>query len=455
MKKKIAAFTLEENREIKRNSNNVKERLNNNKERKFIMKKHFTTQKMSPTKIIFSFVFLLCFTMPVLAASGMMFTLFNVHLGKYVHNYYEGSWKLLPTYTGVGDYETFYKVDSGDGSYVYFKCAMSGKYITLDAQNNLVATVTTPGNNEKFLWVASGSHWAIKAKKNGLYVSANSYGSNWPLQATKSTITDWEQFNELAVVDMWKALRAFGVRHPNMIKISSHHNYPYIWPGNVYSQACADWNTGAHYWYWVVPDFSYDPLGLPGYDRNEIVMVGQWKYFGCRSTLPCYNVLNGGRSELTRWIPTILRTKCYCSPNLDEFTVQQETVTYHCASGCALRDDGGRPLLGGRRRPAAMRNYSNSNSSINMGWRWVVDLELTTRSSPNGNGEFWTVDLGPAAGVFDPEFGILEYGQGAWRGQTNDIIYSNVQNKDYQDPTSGAYPWRQYWYTNYPMTCNP
>jgi hypothetical protein len=404
------------------------------------MKKHFTTQKMSPTKIVLSFVFLLCFTMPL---SAGMFTMKNVQLGKYVNNY-SVSWKLLPIKNGVNDYEVFIQESAG-GGYYYIKCPVNNKYVTVDATNTLVASVTTPGNNEKFLWVAQGAYWAIKSYKNNKYVSANTISPNYPLQATKTTVTNWEKFTLTAVVDFWKALTAFGSQHPNMIKFHSQSAYPYIWPGNTITKVNADINTGGrHYLYWVIPDFRFDENGLPGYDRNDEEVVSDWAYWTCRETIQVYNSSNSpGAPDMLWWVPNILRTKQYGNPDIVEYTARRATTVYKLDAACNNSIILGYNNYGGKRHAAVMRDYTNTNSAINPGWRWVVDIELTSDAAPTGNGEYWTLDLGPAVGVFDPEFGMIEYGHPGCLE-----IYNNYQNKD------GHVNWQNVWYTNYPMPCD-
>jgi hypothetical protein len=265
------------------------------------------------------------------------------------------------------------------------------------------------------------------------------------MQATKSTITDWEQFNKTGVVDLYQALIAFGQQHPNMIKLSNEEaSYPYIWPGNAIEHVSADIVTGVHYWYWVDPNFAYDPKGLPGYDRNETEMVGDWEYWSCRETIPYYNSVNTpGAPNMLWWVSNILRTKRYASPNIVESTDRRFTTAYKLTNGCGTSYIGTNNY-GGRRSIGVLRNYANTNSAISMGSRWVVDIQLTDDSAPGGNGETWTLDLGPAVGTFAPEFGIVQYSH----VPTWTIVYSNLQDKD------GNANWQSIWYDNYPMPCN-
>ena len=65
-----------------------------------------------------------------------------------------------------------------------------------------------------------------------------------------------------------------------------------------------------------------------------------------------------------------------------------------------------------------MYDLSNANSQVNMGTRWVIDLEY------EDSGEIWTYDLGPSYGTFDPKYGIVRYRN--WQGL--DSTFSNIQN---------------------------
>lgn len=387
-----------------------------------------------------------------MASAQLTISMYNVQLGKYIHNWYEGSYLLLANKTGVGSADIFVQEAAPAHPYYYLKCTVNNKYITVDASNNLVASVTTPGNNEKFQWFDQGGGlWAMKSVKNGLYVTANSWGPNYQLQATKSSVTNWEKFATNGIVDLWVAFNAFATLHPNYLKLSNDvTTYPYTWPGcmhpNGFRGATDLSQRGFNYWYWVICDYRYSQQGMPGYDKNLLEWVGDWETISCDATEPYFNPDRTGDPNappMWYWWSAIMRTHRYANPAVDELTGLRAVNFY------IMHNDGSMVFqntanYGGRRHIGVLRNYSNPYSAINMGNRWVVDIECCESAYPNGTGEIWTIDLGPAVGTFAPEFGFVEY-----QNSGGHAVFSNIQSKD-----AHAY-YQNMWYTNFPLPVDP
>lgn len=364
--------------------------------------------------------------------------------GQFVHKQTTGD-TLQANKTGVGSWGMFDQ-QLVSGSNWALKCTGNNMYLHVYPDGLVKAdSATCTGTDTQFQFVSTGDGWGgIKCVANQCYMSTY-YGN---LYAWRPTIaSDYEKFQTEYRVDVWSALNGFAWAHPNCVKITSDFTtYPYTGPGwghpsgmRCSTELCQN---GANWWYWITSDYRYSQQGIPGYDKNQLEWEGDWEMWSISRTEPYFNPDRTGDPNaptMCQWTPMIPRTIRYFDPNVDQLTARRNEGIYllHNNGSLVYQATGN---WGGRRHAAVVRNYSNSCSAINMGNRWVVDIELTDQYSPNGSGEVWTLDLGPAPGAFAPEFGFLEY-----RNQYGSAVFNNVQNKD------ADVNWQNMWYTNFPI----
>ncbi|HKT04394.1 MAG TPA: GH25 family lysozyme [Rugosimonospora sp.] len=128
--------------------------------------------------------------------------------GHYVTADPAGAKPLIANRMAIGGWETFTLVHNGDGS-VSFKAAANNRYVTADAAGArpLIANRTGIGAWEEFDLVPPPVVVSLKAHANGEYVTAESAGGK-PLIANRAGIGSWEQFDLFDLGNHRVALRA-------------------------------------------------------------------------------------------------------------------------------------------------------------------------------------------------------------------------------------------------------
>ena len=116
-----------------------------------------------------------------------------------------GGWDALEAFRSlVGLLESFEVVDAGNG-YIALKSLANNRYVTVDGPSDILfANRTVIGNWEQFTWEYhdGGKSIALKAKKNGKYVVAESGGAD-SLRANRSSVGGWEKFTPGGSAGVW------------------------------------------------------------------------------------------------------------------------------------------------------------------------------------------------------------------------------------------------------------
>ena len=106
----------------------------------------------------------------------------------------EGSSPLIANRQVVGTWETFERVDLGNGN-IALKSLANNKYVCAEnaGASQLIARSDTIGTWETFQVVNISGGIALKSAANGQYVSADNFGES-PLIAKQSVASTWETF---------------------------------------------------------------------------------------------------------------------------------------------------------------------------------------------------------------------------------------------------------------------
>lgn len=92
--------------------------------------------------------------------------------------------------------------------YVNLRSRANNRYVTVNANNNLIASATSIANAEKFEIVPiTATQIAIKSVSKGKFVSADDYG-NKDLVANRDSVLEWEVFELINLFDGTKGFKA-------------------------------------------------------------------------------------------------------------------------------------------------------------------------------------------------------------------------------------------------------
>lgn len=111
---------------------------------------------------------------------------------------------LIASQSGARTPETFEVVDAGHG-YIALKSLLNNRYVTVSNDSNiLIASNENASSWEHFSWksIDGGRSIALKARKNGLYVSAPEGGAQ-TLRANGKTVGDHEKFSPAGGTGSW------------------------------------------------------------------------------------------------------------------------------------------------------------------------------------------------------------------------------------------------------------
>lgn len=336
--------------------------------------------------------------------------------------------------------------------YYALRSAVNGQFVSLQANGTLQATGYHPTANALFLITRlSGDAFTLKSK-NGLavaldndaslsasqlfgaatvfvaydagagvisirastinkYVTAANAGAS-PLVANQDSVGTAEQFKLMPVIDMNQVLTAFADRHSGQAKQRSYRD----------QHSGVDWFHNA-----LIVDHRSVPtaqFGRPGiWNQMAVTQIGDsdhpaytisdWYYLnddfvGFHGTFP-----DDPNSWLI-WSPLVNVADHYVTPDMDGWYF---AGAYDAASGIQAIPGPGDCEFSDIAHSAGQGcfknviHFSTMNTQGSIGTRWVITSGAD--SSQNGDMplETWTYDLGPSAGIYDPEFGAIGYQQ--------------------------------------------
>ncbi len=111
---------------------------------------------------------------------------------------------LLASRTGARVAETFQVVDAG-GGYIALRSIVNNRYVTVSSNADiLVANVQNHSTWEHFTWHYhdNGKSIALKARKNGKFVTAENAGAG-ALRANRTSVGGWEKFTPGGGAGAW------------------------------------------------------------------------------------------------------------------------------------------------------------------------------------------------------------------------------------------------------------
>lgn len=288
--------------------------------------------------------------------------------GKLVSASNSGAGSLMANQSQIGSAETFHATDMGTG------------YISLTSDLNKQIVTTNNGSA--------------------------------PLIANRSTAAAWEALALMPVIDMQQVLTAFADRHPNQAKQRSfrdqHSGVDWVHNAIVYERR-------------TVPTANFGQPGI--WNQLTVAQVGDadhapytindWYYMddnfvGFHGTLP------DDPSQWTIWSPQIHVAARFVTPDMDGWFFDG---SYDNASGITPTPTAGWcpfPDVAHAGNQGCFKNvihFTLIDTQGAIGSRWVI----TSGGDPSQTGdmplETWTYDLGPSAGVYDPEFSAIGYQQ--------------------------------------------
>jgi hypothetical protein len=320
---------------------------------------------------------------------------------------------------GVGTWDVYQQVDAGGGYYA-FKSYANGNYLSVQVDTSVKANATTITDFERFTQTyVSGINFTLLAKRNNAYLTRDPGSNN--IYANTFTPDSNAYFGFTQVVDMWVAAGAFYHNHPNKFKLRDSY-------GVGISTSFDDVNesTLINRWYTILEDYTHNPIGHPCWDKLSLIWMNNWEVLVAMKTLPQY--ISGNV-----WTAPIPRCNRYQSASAGETTSNSATTCYYdpgvnCNFSTVYTPfgaSGSAPTWGWTTTPY-MLNLSNTSSEINMGSRWVIDVYYRDTT------EHWTYDLGPSAGTFSPQYGIVAYNNGVAAGSPNsvNVHLDNIQDYD-------------------------
>lgn len=330
---------------------------------------------------------------------------------------------LYANKTGVGSYGVFYKEDLGSNVFA-LKCPSTGTYVTVGAGSTYVLTVgsaTTPGTNEKFTQVLSSGNWAMLAMRNSKYVTGNTTGNK--LQATKTTIGNYERYVFTEVVDMYLAMNAWQTNYSTKYKLADTSVWPnYNTNKQMYIHDEQQFSSGA---FWIYEEFRNRDLSAPDpvWNYYGVRMIGNWEVVCCYKTVPL-------SAAGLRWAEGIPRCYRYLEPAYVGNTSSQTVNWWNIGANC-VETSAGSGSEYGKQKAAQALDLSNPISQENMGSRWTVDIGY------KDDLEYWTVDIGPydanqpTTVIINPKYGIVRYYRIDPANPSTDTYseFTNIQDK--------------------------
>lgn len=269
-----------------------------------------------------------------------------------------------------------------------------GKWVTAENAGSapLVANRDAVAGWEKFEVVdLGGGNIALHADANGAYVTADSGGAA-PLIANRLNPSAWETFRIMPVIDMAQVLSAFADRHSNEGKLKTfriNQGVSYFDNQSLAERRLAGKNEI------ITTQTSFD--GVRIYDW---IWLAEDKVGG-HGTFPICSACTA-----SIWSPMIPLSRRFLTPDMTGTKIQG-TVDVQTANGALLNFSPSGPLTTGNEVHEFGIQYMNGN----IGTRWYVKVATDVATFPGHIKEYYTYDLGPAANVYDPEFGQIMYEQ--------------------------------------------
>ena len=276
----------------------------------------------------------------------------------------------------------------------YLKSAATGAYIYVDQTSRFVrADGTVADEFAEFESVERGDYALnIQSKRVGCYLTAD-LTNGGGIIANRNVPSGWEAFKLLPVLDMSATFSAFADLHPSQSKnrtLNSNTGTAYYNNKAVFERRVA---SGANQI--IVTEVGHDDVKIYDWYWLEDDRVG------LHGTFPIYAT---GDVHVTD--PMVPYSARYLTPD----TVGQKI-------------NGEFNYLQGNQKNAnfvtkGTGNLPNLISAIgirdlggNIRKRWVVTVSTDLDALPTSIGESFSFDLGPADGVFAPEFGLVGYDQ--------------------------------------------
>jgi hypothetical protein len=309
---------------------------------------------------------------------------------------------LIAGREGISTWETFEKFDLGGGLFA-FKSNANNKFVSVQGDSDILMPVASAiGPWEQFTLVSTDDGYVgIRSMKNGKFVTAEAAGA-LSLRANRDFIGVWERFVLDRRVDIWMAATAFARFFPTTQKVitsgGGHLSY-------------REYLSGTDLWATLLegyPGQCWPNCGNraePVWDHYGLQMLGPWEVFTIWSTTPEFN-------PGSTW--NIPRSVRYLNPFIGEESPHAVGSWNQINLDCTQTQTVAQADEWGWHSPAYMVDLGHT-----MGSRWVIDLHYKNTQ------EYWTLDLGPAPGVFAPLYGFVGYAnpylQGRnWFGEVTD-----------------------------------
>jgi len=326
----------------------------------------------------------------------------------------------------------FYEITKLGGDKIAIRNLSNGKYVTAEngGASSLVANRESPGSWETFTVIDLGGYnVAFLASANSNYVTAEVGGSS-PLIANRNSVSTWETFRLLPVIDMAEVLTAFPKKYQNYVKNISYSQ----------NTGCAFFHNKKVYERWVSGKVGREIVNISVSADNVRILDWIWlaaDKVGNHGTFPlCQESASSSPSTCSVgiWDPMIPLARRYLTPDMgvDSGTVP-ETIegafleyagistsnSLTCQNNCNTKSHGNE-----------VHRFSYEPMNGNIGARWYVKIATNTNKF-TGVKEYFTWDLGPSINTYRPEFG--------W------IIYEQTQKNGCPDyPAGGGYTIEKY-----------